>query len=83
MGREKYQVSCGSIEIPPGVLSGRSGEVLPAEIGQTSTRVEVYLEENPEAHGSGFRPRGRKERNASIQMEVYRSRVMRAYNKHV
>ncbi|XP_075475003.1 uncharacterized protein LOC142505773 [Primulina tabacum] len=56
-------------------------QVLPVEIGQTSSRVESYPDDNDQARAMELDLVEEKIDRAFIRMEAYRSRVMKSYNK--
>ncbi|XP_075473628.1 uncharacterized protein LOC142504657 [Primulina tabacum] len=58
-------------------------QVLPVEIGQTSSRVESYPGNNDPARAMELDLVEEKRDRAFIRMEAYRSRFMRSYNKKV
>ncbi|XP_075475762.1 uncharacterized protein LOC142511450 [Primulina tabacum] len=60
-----------------------SEAVLPVEIGQTSSRVESYPDNNDQARAMELDLVEEKRDRAFIRMEAYRSRVMKSYNKKV
>ncbi|XP_073017859.1 uncharacterized protein [Primulina eburnea] len=57
--------------------------VLPVEIGQTSSRVESYPEDNDQSWAMELDLVEEKRDRAVIKMEAYRSRVMKSYNRKV
>ncbi|XP_073049605.1 uncharacterized protein [Primulina eburnea] len=69
-------------ETPFSLVYG-SEAVLPAEIGQTSTRVHTYPEDNDNARASELDLIEERRERAAIKMEAYRRRVMKAYNQRV
>ncbi|XP_075478978.1 uncharacterized protein LOC142519843 [Primulina tabacum] len=58
-------------------------QVLPVEIGQTSSRVESYPEDNDQSRAMELDLIEEKRNMAFIRMEAYRNRVMKSYNKKV
>ncbi|XP_075480490.1 uncharacterized protein LOC142521149 [Primulina tabacum] len=58
-------------------------QVLPVEIGQTSSRVESYPEDNDQSRAMELDLIEEKRDRAFIRMEAYRNRVMKSYNKRV
>ncbi|XP_075504607.1 uncharacterized protein LOC142542043 [Primulina tabacum] len=71
--------------VPRRIISdnGRQFQVLPVEIGQTSSRVESYQEDNDQSRAMELDLIEEKRNKAFIRMEAYRSRVMTSYNKKV
>ncbi|XP_075479325.1 uncharacterized protein LOC142520209 [Primulina tabacum] len=57
--------------------------VLPVEIGQSSTRIESYPNDNDQSRAVELDLVEERRDRAAIRMEAYRSRVMKSYNKHV
>ncbi|XP_075486264.1 uncharacterized protein LOC142525863 [Primulina tabacum] len=68
---------------PPYSLVYGSEAVLHVEIGQSSTRIESYPNNNDETRAIELDLIEEKRDRAAIPMEAYRSRVMKFYNKHV
>ncbi|XP_075475755.1 uncharacterized protein LOC142511186 [Primulina tabacum] len=60
-----------------------SEAVLPVEIGQSSTRIESYPNDNDQTRAIELDFVEEKRDRAAIRIEAYRSRVMKSYNKHV
>ncbi|XP_075492570.1 uncharacterized protein LOC142530631 [Primulina tabacum] len=58
-------------------------QVLPVEIGQTSSRIESYPEDNDQSRAMELDLIEEKRNRAFIRMEAYRNRVMKSYNKKV
>ncbi|XP_075479421.1 uncharacterized protein LOC142520304 [Primulina tabacum] len=58
-------------------------QVLSEEIGQTSSRVESYPEDNDQSRAMELDLIEEKRNRAFIRMEAYRNRVMKSYNKKV
>ncbi|XP_075475888.1 uncharacterized protein LOC142514743 [Primulina tabacum] len=58
-------------------------QVLSVEIGQTSSRVESYPEDNDQSRAMELDLIEEKRNRAFIRMEEYRNRVMKSYNKKV
>ncbi|XP_073017819.1 uncharacterized protein [Primulina eburnea] len=58
-------------------------QVLPVEIGQTSSRVESYPDNNDQSPAMELDLVEEKRDRAFIRMEAYRSRVMKSYNRKV
>ncbi|XP_073317256.1 uncharacterized protein [Primulina huaijiensis] len=69
-------------ETPYSLVYG-SEAVLPVEIGQPSTRVESYPNNNDQTRAIELDLVEEKRDQAAIRMEAYRNRVMKSYNKHV
>ncbi|XP_075474944.1 uncharacterized protein LOC142505722 [Primulina tabacum] len=71
--------------VPRRIISdnGRQFQVLPVEIGQTSSRVESYPEDNDQSRAMELDLIEEKRNRAFIRMEAYRNRVMKSYNKKV
>ncbi|XP_075507621.1 uncharacterized protein LOC142544461 [Primulina tabacum] len=71
--------------VPRRIISdnGRQFQVLPVEIGQTSSRVESYPEDNDQSRAMELDLIEEKRNKTFIRMEAYRSRVMKSYNKKV
>ncbi|XP_075478803.1 uncharacterized protein LOC142519653 [Primulina tabacum] len=57
--------------------------VLPVEIGQTSSRVESYPDNNDQSRAMELDLVVEKRDRTFIRMEAYRSRVMKSYNRKV
>ncbi|XP_073298471.1 uncharacterized protein [Primulina huaijiensis] len=57
--------------------------VLPVEIGQTSSRVESYPNNNDQSRAMELDLVEEKRDRASIRMEAYRGRIVKSYNKKV
>ncbi|XP_073024344.1 uncharacterized protein [Primulina eburnea] len=60
-----------------------SEAVLPVEIGQTSSQVESYLDDNYQSRAIELDLIEEKRDRAFMWMEAYRSQVMKSYNKKV
>ncbi|XP_075507528.1 uncharacterized protein LOC142544357 [Primulina tabacum] len=60
-----------------------SEAVLPVEIGQSSSEVESYPDDNDQNRAMEFDLVKEKREQAMIRMEAYRGRVMKSYNKRV
>ncbi|XP_075504408.1 uncharacterized protein LOC142541838 [Primulina tabacum] len=58
-------------------------QVFLVEIGQTSSRVESYPEDNDQSRAMELDLIEEKRNMAFIRMEAYRNRVMKSYNKKV
>ncbi|XP_075515907.1 uncharacterized protein LOC142550714 [Primulina tabacum] len=71
--------------VPRRIISdnGRQFQVFPVEIGQTSSQVESYPEDNDQSRAMELDLIEEKRNRAFIRMEAYRSRVMKSYNKKV
>ncbi|XP_075479373.1 uncharacterized protein LOC142520253 [Primulina tabacum] len=69
-------------ETPFNLVYG-SETVLQVEIGQTSSMVESYPDNNDQARALELDLIEEKRDRAFIRMEAYRSRVMKSYNKKV
>ncbi|XP_075478914.1 uncharacterized protein LOC142519769 [Primulina tabacum] len=69
-------------ETPFNLVYG-SEAVLPVEIGQTSSRIESYPENNDQSRAMELDLVEEKRDRALIRMEAYRGRVMKSYNKKV
>ncbi|XP_075479438.1 uncharacterized protein LOC142520321 [Primulina tabacum] len=67
-------------ETPFNLIYG-SEAVLPVEIGQSSARVESYLDDNDGSRAMELNLVEEKREQAIIRMEAYRSRVMKSYKK--
>ncbi|XP_073019387.1 uncharacterized protein [Primulina eburnea] len=69
-------------ETPFNLVYG-SEAVLLVEIGQTSSRVESYPDDNDQSRAMELDLIEEKRDRKFIQMEAYRSRVMKSYNRKV
>ncbi|XP_075492587.1 uncharacterized protein LOC142530651 [Primulina tabacum] len=69
-------------ETPFNLVYG-SEAVIPVEIGQISSRVESYPDNNDQSRAMELDLVEEKRDRAFIRMEAYRSRVMKSYNKRV
>ncbi|XP_073039031.1 uncharacterized protein [Primulina eburnea] len=69
-------------ETPFNLVYG-SEAVIPVEIGQTSSRVESYPDNNDQSRAIELDLVEEKRDRSFIRMEAYRSRVMKSYNKKV
>ncbi|XP_073291102.1 uncharacterized protein [Primulina huaijiensis] len=69
-------------ETPFNLVYG-SEAVLPVEIEQSSAWVESYLEDNDQSRAMELDLVEEKREHALIQMEAYRCRVIKSYNKQV
>ncbi|XP_075479477.1 uncharacterized protein LOC142520370 [Primulina tabacum] len=69
-------------ETPYSLVYG-SEAVLLVEIGQSSTRIESYPNNNDQSRAIELDFIEEERDRAAIQMEAYRSRIMKSYNKHV
>ncbi|XP_075489614.1 uncharacterized protein LOC142528447 [Primulina tabacum] len=69
-------------ETPFNLVYG-SEAVLPIEIGQTSSRVESYPDNNDQSRAMELDLVEEKRDQALIRMEAYRGRIMKSYNKKV
>ncbi|XP_073304568.1 uncharacterized protein [Primulina huaijiensis] len=69
-------------ETPFNLVYG-SEAVLPVEIGQSSVRVESYLENNDQSWAIELDLVEKKRERAMVQMKAYWGRVMKSYNKRV
>ncbi|XP_073037962.1 uncharacterized protein [Primulina eburnea] len=67
-------------EIPFNLVYG-SEAVIPVEIGQYSTRVESFLDNNDQSQAMELAMVEEKRGRAMIRMEAYRGRIMKSYNK--
>ncbi|XP_075475749.1 uncharacterized protein LOC142511044 [Primulina tabacum] len=70
-------------QITPFNLVYSSEAVLPVEIGQTSSRVESYPDNNDQSRAMELDLVEEKRDRALIRMEAYRGQVMKSYNKRV
>ncbi|XP_075521581.1 uncharacterized protein LOC142554791 [Primulina tabacum] len=70
-------------EVPRRLISdnGSSEVVLPVEIGQSSVPVESYTNNNDQSRAMELDLVEEKREQTMIQMEAYRGRVMKSYNK--
>ncbi|XP_073304626.1 uncharacterized protein [Primulina huaijiensis] len=57
--------------------------IIPIEIGQPSSRVESYPDNNDQSCAMDLDLEEEKRERALIRMEAYRGRVMKSYNKKV
>ncbi|XP_073057191.1 uncharacterized protein [Primulina eburnea] len=69
-------------ETPFNLVYG-SEAVIPVEIGQTSSRVESYQDDNDQIRAMELDLIEEKRERAFIRMDAYRSRIMKSYNKKV
>lgn len=69
-------------ETPFSMVYG-SEAVLPEEIGEESARVHGYDEKNGDRQAQDLNMIEERTKRALILMEVYRGRMVRAYNKRV
>ncbi|XP_075515754.1 uncharacterized protein LOC142550565 [Primulina tabacum] len=88
IGRKSYPTSYGHIELTatretPYSLVYGSEAMLLVEIGKTSTRIQSYPEGNDEIRAQELDLIEEKRERATVRIEAYRIRVMRAYNQKV
>ncbi|XP_075521585.1 uncharacterized protein LOC142554794 [Primulina tabacum] len=77
-----YYTTSITQETPLNLVYG-SEAVQPVEIGQSSARVEPYLDDNDQSRAMELDLVEEKRERAMIRMEAYRGWVMKSYNKRV
>ncbi|XP_073275398.1 uncharacterized protein [Primulina huaijiensis] len=81
---ESYRITLniGTGETPSSLVYGNEA-VLPAEIGEETSRVIFYDEQNDERRAADLDFLEEKREAATVRMEAYKRRIAQSYNKKV